>query len=324
MAKLIVRPEAVRNNLCVLQSACFDVGTDFMFVFKEAPLHPYLAELFLRGTAVSRLGIVSWTGTDSLRIPGGSFSQVCAVSDGWSSGLMNCETFFCSSLKHLETVRDALGGRLPALRIPLEAGDLRDGMMPEEIPSFTRKAAELGFDIAGLSVNFACIVPEPPAIEKLALADACCASLRGEFPRADISVGGTDILEYAADHALPSSVNEIRCGTGAMLGVYPLSGRPVPGCRQDAFRFEAQVLESRNKFGRRYVLLDAGSFHTAMGAVTVVCPGMRYVGASSVFSVFDVTDCPECFCEGASVRFGLDYRTLARCFVSRLLAMEIV
>ena len=85
------------------------------------------------------------------------------------------------------------------------------------------------FPLRGISVNFACLSSEAPGQTHLARALDALDSIRPFcLPDADISAGGTDMLEFAEHDSLPADVREIRCGTGVTLGLYPLSGRAVP------------------------------------------------------------------------------------------------
>ena len=148
--------------------------------------------------------------------------------------------------------------------------------------------------------------------------------IRSFAPEADISAGGTDILELAATSPLPEYVTEIRCGTGIMLGVYPLSNRPIPGAQQDTFRLEATVLECRVKDGRKRALLDFGHFHTHCASLVAPFPGMDFAGASAAYCVYDVDECEYDIREGQTLSFGLNFHSLACALVSRALPLEIL
>ena len=104
-----------------------------------------------------------------------------------------------------------------------------------------------------------------------------------------------------------------------MLGVYPLTGNPIPGTSRTAFQIEATVLECRVKEGRQKALLDMGSYHTDPGRLIPLLPDMKLTGFSSAYSVYDVEDCPEKLQEGSAVRFGLTYSSLSRALASQAL-----
>ncbi|WP_077072508.1 alanine racemase [Mailhella massiliensis] len=324
MPLLFLRRNALKHNLAAAQKLCRRAGTACMFVFKEAPLHADLVASLLADSPVSRLGLVAWPYEDFPRIEGVSLHHVYAPSPQLAEKTALCRCVYVNSPYAATTLRNACRGLLPEVRISLEAGDGRDGVLPEELPGLCRKIRRLGFSLRGLSVNFACLSPHAPTPELLRFAGEQLEKVRGFcMEGADISAGGTDVLELAESTPLPPSIGEIRCGTGVMLGIHPLTRRPLPGARQDTFRLEAHVMECRVKNGRHMALLDVGSFHTAPECLLAPLPGMIFCGASSAYASFDVTNCPENLREGAALSFGLDYHSLSRALTSRALPLIV-
>ena len=76
MPVLIVRPDAVRHNLALLEALCHAAGARLMPVFKEAPLHPDLTRALLEGSHVSSLGVIAWAGHSLPRAAGLEFHHV--------------------------------------------------------------------------------------------------------------------------------------------------------------------------------------------------------------------------------------------------------
>jgi predicted amino acid racemase len=139
-----------------------------------------------------------------------------------------------------------------------------------------------------------------------------------------LSVGGSDVLEWVENgNNLPPEVTEIRCGTAVLLGTYPFNNLPVPGTNSDAIMLEAEVLECRYKYGRLRAVVDFGTLDTSPEDVRAPFDGMAFKGASSGYTVFDVTDCPERLSTGRHISFLLNYRSLGRAFLSPKLSMKI-
>lgn len=290
-----------------------------MFVFKEAPLHAELTAQFLSGSPVRRLGLVAWPGCGLPAVPGVEIHHVYSPSPALLGTASACNTIFLSSAFSLHALKKACTGQFPCVRLSLEAGDGRDGALPEELSGLAEQASRLGLPLSGLAVNFACLSSRAPTRERLRFAERCLGTIQDYcLLGADISAGGTDMLEMP-DGFPPGNIREIRCGTGAMLGIYPLSGHPIPEAREDAFRLEAYILECRVKSGRRTALLDFGTFHTAPECLIAPFPAMTFSGSSSAYTVFDVTDCPEQVQEGSTLFFRLDYHALSRSLTSQAL-----
>ena len=323
MPSLIIRPAALRHNLVVMHDLCRKVGAECMFVFRQAPLHPELVADILVRSPIRRLGLVAWPHASLPYVPGVELHHVYAPFPLLPEQAAACSCVYVDSLFTLRLLSGNAGMNGPQLRLSLEAGDGRDGAYAEELPELCREARRAGLRLRGVAVNFACLSSDAPTQEHLKEASATLERIRSCcLPEADVSAGGTDVLELATKHALPADVREIRCGTGVMLGVYPLSGHAIPDARQDAFRLEAHVLECRVKQGRRQALLDVGAFHTAPEGLRPPFPDMHVSGVSSAYASFDVTDCQENIVEGMKLRFGLDYHALSRALSSQALVFR--
>lgn len=327
MPKLIVRAEALRHNLAAVVDACERAGSACLFAFKEAALHPELTAAILAGNRTVRLGVVAWPHASFDSLPPLERHHIYSPSPMLMSKAASCSTVYLSSRFSLDQLAARCGTHRPDIRLTLECGDGRDGIHEEEAETMAKATCAAGFRLRGLSVNFACLSTAPPTLEALRRAEQVLERIRPFAPDTDISAGGTDMLELAETCVLPPSVREIRCGTGVMLGVYPLSGQALPLARQDTFLLEACVLERRWKEGRLLALFDFGSFHTAPEYLIAPWTGCRYCGASSAYTVFDVTDCKpaakERIKEGAVVSFSLRYQALSRALLSLALPMDI-
>ena len=320
MPRLIIKTDVVRHNLSIVHELCCKAGASCMFVFKEAPLHPGLTADILKGSPIRKLGLVSWPGKALPVIDEVQVHHVYAPTAMLAGQTADCSCVYINSLFTLHTLAQNKNGRFPQIRLCLEAGDGRDGALEEELPELCECARRFDLSVRGIAVNFACLSTEAPTLQHLQSAVQALNNIRRLcVPEADVSAGGTDILELAAHSSLPSDIGEIRCGTGITLGVYPLSGRPIPGSRQDAFHLEAQVLENRMKKARRMALLDMGTFHTAPENLRPPFPGMIFAGASSAYMSFDITDCPESLREGQTLSFFPDYHALSRALFSQAL-----
>lgn len=323
MAHLAVRLDALRHNAALVAQSCIRAGASCLPVMKSAFLHPEIALSIISGASSPTLGTVAWLGHELHELPGLELHHIYAPALPLARQMADFSTVYVSSRYELNLLHEYCGKKRPALRLSLECGDGRDGLHTEELPAFCREASDLGFPIRGLSLNFACMSDIPPTLSALQNAECALDIVRRFAPDADISAGGTDMLELAESEHLPSSIGEIRCGTGILLGVYPLSGNPIPGARQDTFKLEGTILECRIKAGRKLALFDFGSFHSEAAKLSPPLPGMELCGESSAYTVFDVTKCSASIHEGQSLDFGFDYHSLMCALTSRALPMEM-
>ena len=322
MARLSVRLDELRHNAALVAQSCSRAGAACLPVMKSALLHPEIAQAIAEGAGVKSFGAMAWPEHGAPCLDGLELQHIYAPSSSLADKLEDFSTVYVSSQYELRLLHEHCRKRRPALRLSLECGDGRDGLLPEEILPFCRLAAELGFPLRGLSLNFACMSVKPPDLCALREAERSLAIVRSFSPEADISAGGTDILELAQLEELPASIGEIRCGTGILLGAYPLSRNVIPGASQETFRLEGTVLECRAKAGRKLALFDFGCLHTEVARLTAPLPGMALCGTSSAYAVFDVTECPAPIDEGQSAAFSLDYHSLMLALGSRALPVE--
>ena len=121
-----------------------------------------------------------------------------------------------------------------------------------------------------------------------------------EVPR--VSGGNSSVLGLIArGESLPAEVTELRCGEALLLGQEPLELSPLEGCRQDACRIRAQVVEEYTKpsagGAARRLVLAVGHQDVGTGVVRFVEPGLREIGRSSDYLVAEAS--------GASVRMAV-------------------
>ncbi|MBR5883241.1 MAG: alanine racemase [Mailhella sp.] len=323
MARLAVRLDALRHNAALVAQACTRAGAACLPVMKSAVLHPEIAQSIAEGAKVQSFGTVAWPEHENHCLRGLELQHIYAPSVQLVGKLEEFSTVFVSSQYELRLLHGHCRKKHPALRLSLECGDGRDGFLPEEVLPFCKQAADLGFPLRGLSLNFACMSDIPPTLSALQNAECALDIVRRFAPDADISAGGTDMLELAESERLPSSIREIRCGTGILLGLYPLSGKEIPGASQETFRLEGTVLECRVKAGRKLALFDFGCLHTEASRLSTPLHGMVLCGTSSAYTVFDITECPAPIAEGQSMDFRLDYHSLMLALGSRALPVEM-
>jgi len=225
----------------------------------------------------------------------------------------------------------------------VDVGDLREGVMPEDVLDTARSILEIrnsGVVLAGLGANYACANGVLPSKDNLELLNTLAEDVENCLGhRLDIiSAGGSAILEWIKTEILPEKINQIRVGQSILLGTIPGSNTKHPLLNEDTMHFESTIIEIKSKpsapvgprggnaFGlreevadlgtRRRAILDFGVVDTDPRALVVTEPGMAIVVSNSDYTVVDVTDCDRPFYVGDKVRFGLRYRSMLQSFLS--------
>ena len=246
---------------------------------------------------------------------------------------------------------DAAAGRLGrryGLLVMVDIGDLREGMMPDELPSFLDAVSRMTHvDVVGLGASLTCygaIVPDERNLEVLASLAAVAREQVGS-PLC-ISAGSSTSISIVMRGEAPASVDNLRIGEAIMLGVDPATREPIPGLllHRDAVTVSAPVIECKVKpslpfgtaaqdaFGtvpsftdrglRRRALLALGRQDVPPEGLVPVDPRMEVLGASSDHLVLDVDALPQAPQIGDSISFVPGYSAMLALFTSPYVAKE--
>lgn len=232
----------------------------------------------------------------------------------------------------------------------VDIGDLREGMLPEELPGFLDHAATCPtIEIVGIGASLTCYGAIVPDEANLGLLARLAAAAEVQLGRRLVVSGGssTSIAPVVAGSA-PAGIDNLRLGEAIMLGVDPATREPIPGLalHRDAVTVSAPVIECKVKpsmphgiaaqdaFGNVPVFEDRGERRRAicaMGRQDVVPEQLRPVddrvvvlGASSDHLVLDVEDLPVPPGIGEPVTFVPGYSSMLALFTSPYVAKVFV
>ncbi|MCU1369770.1 MAG: hypothetical protein JWO77_964 [Ilumatobacteraceae bacterium] len=230
-------------------------------------------------------------------------------------------------------------GRRHGVILMVELGDLREGILPDDVADVARRAAALeGIELQGLGANLACQHGTVPDAVNMAALSGLVRTLEDDLQISlpVVSGGNSANLGWATD---PSSdvgrVNDLRLGESILLGREPLHRQPLDGLHLDAFTLVGEVIEAKTKpsigwgstaqgaFGVPRHQLDRGATTRVLVALgrqdidpdgVTPPPGFEVLGASSDHLVLDAGD--RTVAIGTELRFGLDYAALLRAATS--------
>jgi predicted amino acid racemase len=138
----------------------------------------------------------------------------------------------------------------PKVILMVELGDLREGIMPEDVDAFAETVIELdGVELVGLGANVAClqgVPPTPEMLDKLAhMAEGLRNRLGIELPV--VSGGNSSAWKLLAGGSLPEGINQLRFGEGILLGQETIDADHIDGTFQDAVVLSAEIIEIKDK-----------------------------------------------------------------------------
>lgn len=218
--------------------------------------------------------------------------------------------------------------------VTVEMGDLRDGIMPEDLNDFaSRVVSTPGLAFMGIAANFACLGNVAPTAEDMATLSRLADQVKGlcgpSLPL--VSGGGSANLAWALGDGATGRINNLRLGEAILLGIDPVSGQPITGLHTDAFVLFAEVIEARlkprsmpmrssvPKYGklelvskveeRNRAVLALGRQDTDASGLTFTA-GTAFIGATSDHTVVDTGQAD--LSVGTEVKVSLNYNALMR------------
>jgi predicted amino acid racemase len=229
-------------------------------------------------------------------------------------------------------------GRTHGVILMVELGDLREGIMPEDVTDTVRETLSLpNIVFKGIGTNLACrsgVSPDSRNMTMLSeLADSIEATLGLNI---DIVSGGNSAnLEWALSGAEIGRINDLRLGEAILLGCETLHRQPIDGLHTDAITLCAEVIEAKVKpskpsgiiaqtaFGKAPPVTDRGLVTQAILAVGqqdidpsgLQAPtGINVLGASSDHLILESDELK--LSVGTEVTFQLNYSALVRAMTS--------
>ena len=335
--RLLIDLEKIRHNAEVVSRLAARCGIGVVGVTKACCGDPLVAKAMLAGGVVgiadSRIENIrrlkEWgIETDMMLLRTPMLTQIPEVV-GYADISLNSEIRVLKALDD-EAMRTK---RRHGIILMVEMGDLREGMMPEELDAAVQLTLQCEhLDLLGFGMNLACFGGVVPTMEKIFSFDRLARRIEQAYGvEFEIVSGGNSAnIPYLLHHGEMTSINNLRIGEGILLGVETVRREPIPGTFQDAFTLECEIIELKNKpsvpdgmvsqdaFGRQPVFEDLGVIRrgiVALGRQDVIVeglvsldPGIAILGASSDHIILHVSN-PEMELGGV-VRFSPKYGAL--------------
>lgn len=240
----------------------------------------------------------------------------------------------------LDAVARALGTRHRIIAM-VDLGDLREGMMPADLPVFLDAVEPLAnIEVFGIGTSLTCygaIVPDAENLSELVALTQTAEARLGR--RLHVSGGMSSSLDALIDGVLPERIDGLRIGESILLGVSTVTREPILGLHADAITISAPVIEclvkpskphgtsAQDAFGGRPTFVDRGERRRAILAIgrqdvvpeglTPLDPRIHVLGASSDHLVLDVHDLPEPPRLGEAIEFVPGYAATLAAYTSR-------
>lgn len=214
----------------------------------------------------------------------------------------------------------------------VEMGDLREGIMSEDLDLFIEETMKLsGVEIVGIGANFACFGGVKPTDKNMSELAFLSLEIEKKYSLCLTYVSGGNSANYNwfMGSEDTGQVNNLRIGESLLLGRETLSRMPIPELYTDAFSFVTEVIESKIKpsvpYGEiaqntlgvtpqfqnrgkiRRVILGIGFQDVLISGLTPVLD-LEILGSSSDHTVLDAKK--EYLKVGDEVSFTINYGTM--------------
>ncbi len=345
--KIVVDLKKVEQNTKIVADVCAEKNVDIMGVTKVFCGAVEIAEAEMKGGikyfADSRIeNLMKLKDFDLpkvlLRLP--MISQVDEV-------VQYADISLNSELKTIEALNIVAMAKKKIHKIILmiDLGDLREGILPAQFDETVQAILKMNnIMLHGIGVNLTCYGGVVPNEDNLGQLSVFAKHVKDEYKHhLEIVSGGNSSSYYLLPQdRLPEGINNLRMGEILVLGRETAYGELVEGMHDDAFIFEAEIIELKEKdtvptgeigmdaFGNKPTFVDKGKRMRAILAVgrqdvdpTSLIPldeRMDYFGSSSDHMMWDVTDCD--YKVGDIVRFKLEYGSILSLFTSQYIEKE--
>lgn len=237
--------------------------------------------------------------------------------------------------------------------IMVEMGDLREGVMGEELIDFYESVFRLpNIKVTGLGTNLNCLYGVMPSEDKLVQLSLYKQLIEAKFNRKIPWVtGGTSVvIPMLKRGTLPDGINHFRVGETLYFGADLFENGTFEGMHDDVFELFAEVIEitekpkipigqlEANPSGETFEINEEDYGKTSCRAIIDVGvldisnpdflipedPEIQIIGASSDMLILDLGKNSDQYHVGDLVRFKLKYMGALRLFNSYYIEKQVV
>ena len=236
--------------------------------------------------------------------------------------------------------------------IMVEMGDLREGVMGENLLDFYSRVFELpNIEVIGLGTNLNCLNGVMPSHDKLIQLSLYKQLIETKFNKKIRWVsGGTSVaIPLLIKGYIPKGNNHFRVGETLFFGNDLIAQKPIRGMKSDVFRLYAEIIELTEKpkvpmgvigqnvagetpeFDERDIgktsyraILDLGLLDIDLKNITPENKSMEFSGASSDMIVLDIGKNRKGYKVGDLIPFRLNYMGVLSILNSNYIEKRVV
>lgn len=240
-------------------------------------------------------------------------------------------------------------GKIHKVVVMVELGELREGVVGENIVDFYARLFELeNIEIVGLGTNLGCMYGIEPTYDKLVQLSLYKLLIEEKFKtKLPLITGGSSITLPKISSKFPKSINHLRIGETAFYGRSLLDGKKYKNLSTDTIKFHGEIIEleekdmvpegkmsdagighfadiaeeEENKKSYR-AIVDFGSIDVNYEDLTPVDESINFVGTTSDMTVYDLGDTKGKYKVGKTIEFQPNYMATARLMNSKYITKK--
>lgn len=343
MPEIKINTKKIVDNFHIINDLCHKNGKELMVITKCIKSNEdILKEMIMNG--VKSIGDTS--AENLINIKYGIDKMLMKVSTrltGFSDSDFNI--LYLSEMKILKHISQIAGNRVVKVMLPIEMGELREGIPFDEVVKFVSEAIKMkNIKLVGISGNFGCMAGLMPDKNKFELLVDVAEKVKKEvgFEFEIISVGGTIIFNHLIKGEISKKINHVRMGEGIFTGQNTSLNGKLDGLHDDAFILSGEIIELRykdtnmkgeygyNAFGdklhkenrlvnkgmRKRAVVDFGFMTGRNEKIRALDEGVKIVGNSYDFTVVDIEESNVELQVGNWIDFYVDYNILSYAMMS--------
>ncbi|MFT4669237.1 MAG: putative amino acid racemase [Flavobacteriales bacterium] len=240
-----------------------------------------------------------------------------------------------SSIIQLLSEEAVRQNKVHKVTIMIELGDLREGIMGENLIGFYRKIFDLpNIEIVAIGANLNCLHGVMPSQDKLIQLSLYKQLVEASFHKnIPWITGGTSVtLPLLFKRQVPKSVNHFRIGEALYFGNNLVTGKPFRGMKTGVLRLYTEILEltekpkvptgafAENPYGETFkvdekdygkksyrAIIDVGSLDISPDYLVPDDPALEVLNASSDMLIIDLGNTKRNYKVGSIISFNLKY-----------------
>lgn len=231
-------------------------------------------------------------------------------------------------------------GKKHKIILMVEMGDLREGMIPDEIDRIIDHIKGLhGIKIYGIGMNLACFGGVVPTDEKIQEFNKIVNRIEEKHNICFkiVSGGNSANIPSLLNKIDQGKINNLRIGEGILLGLETIKRSAIPNCFQDTFFVDAEIIELKKKPSKPYGKISQNAFGetpnfknrgeilrgiVALGKQDVIVEDLKpydedieILGSSSDHIIIEIKNNE--YNVGDKIRFAMKYGALVHLFTSK-------